>query len=207
MDENGSPLFGLALNCSRRSSSATTNWRAAQLQRPHKRNRELSRWRRAASAQHRLSGQEYRRNQRTGRHLHLPLNRRPKVKLLLPLQLLRRRRRLLANRPCSSMATSTTMSMSQQQRKASFELKLEIQLNPSQSSSIVVHEIPPTVSSIDQRPHGRRGSSLNVNNAAAAAYSTIQYNSVQDVKVGGTGSSASSMPLSANFRSTSNHRP
>ena len=152
MDENGSPLFGLALNCSRRSSSATTNWRAAQLQRPHKRNRELSRWRRAASAQHRLSGQEYRRNQRTGRHLHLPLNRRPKVKLLLPLQLLRRRRRLLANRPCSSMATSTTMSMSQQQRKASFELKLEIQLNPSQSSSIVVHEIPPTVSSIDQRP-------------------------------------------------------
>ena len=72
----------------------------------------------------------------------------------------------------SSMMTMTSTTTSQQQRKPSIESTIEIQLNPSQSSSIVVHEIP-----ADRRD-------------SAAGYSTIQYNSVQDVKV----ASSSQMP-------------
>lgn len=56
-------------------------------------------------------------------------------------------------------------------RKASVESSIEIQLNPVQSSSIVVTEIP-APALMERRSSG-----------AAPTYSTVQYNSVQDVKM------------------------
>ena len=78
----------------------------------------------------------------------------------------------------SSMTTSsrktsvevTTME-STGNRKASIESSIEIQLNPVQSSSIVVTEIPAS-GLMDRRSSG-----------VATTYSTIQHNSVQDVKM------------------------
>ena len=72
-----------------------------------------------------------------------------------------------SSRKTSVEVTSTTT------RKASMESSIEIQLNPVQSSSIVVTEIP-----ADRR------------NSGASSGVTIQYNSVQDVKMM-TGSASS----------------
>jgi hypothetical protein len=68
----------------------------------------------------------------------------------------------------TSQVELTTMETT---RKASIESSIEIQLNPVQSSSIVVTEIPAS-GLMDRRSSG-----------VATPYSTIQYNSVQDVKM------------------------
>lgn len=86
----------------------------------------------------------------------------------------------------SSLSSSRKTSHEQTtstNRKASIESSIEIQLNPIQSSSIVVTEIP--ASGLDRR--NSRLTNANVNNVN---YSTVQYNSVQDVEMTGTGSSS-----------------
>ena len=75
-----------------------------------------------------------------------------------------------SSRKTSVEVTTTTME-STGTRKASIESSIEIQLNPVQSSSIVVTEIPAS-GLMDRR-----------NSGVATTYSTIQYNSVQDVKM------------------------
>lgn len=72
----------------------------------------------------------------------------------------------------TSSRKTSQVELTESTRKASIESSIEIQLNPVQSSSIVVTEIP--ASGLMDR---RRSSGV------ATPYSTIQYNSVQDVKM------------------------
>ena len=82
--------------------------------------------------------------------------------------------------PSTPVKEETTSSSSATGgRKQSIETCIEIQMNPSQASSIVVHEIPAASVGTDRR-NSRTSSSSTSTSAVNYHYSTVQ-----DVKVGG----------------------